>query len=399
MGAAPATLGPVLAGARAFSASAPGRAQTAAMWAVRVAAVEQAAPSAVVADEGDTVRLGELSPGCVACKAGQWDCIFVTMRCNLSCAFCLGPHFAADAPPHSALGDEPAVLAERYPRAGVTGASFSGGEPFLEPEMVVAWTRELRTAVPGLYLWAYTNGALVTTALLERLADAGLDELRFNVAATGYADEHVELMLAEAAERLSAVTVEVPAIPADRESILGSLGRWAERGVRYLNLHELVYEDGTNSGTLPGERAPVVMPDGHRCETDPRSEAVALEVIERVAAEGLPLGVNDCSLRNKARQLRGRRRMLAPFTLERHEQLRDDGCAECAVLYPESGGPAAIAPDTPAEFASLSEWERRLAVKPPGWRAARAVRLLPLDLDGTGEWVAFEPLEREVAAR
>jgi pyruvate formate-lyase activating enzyme-like uncharacterized protein len=399
MGAVPATLGPVLAGARSFSASAPERARTAAIWAARVAAVERAAPSAVVADDGDTVRLGELSPGCIACKAGEWDCIFVTMRCNLSCGFCLGPHVAADVPPHSALGDDPAVLAERYARADVTGASFSGGEPFLTPETMVAWTTGLRAAVPGLYLWAYTNGVLLTTTLLERLADAGLDELRFNVAATGYADEHVELMLAQAAERLPAVTVEVPAIPSDREAILGSLGRWAERGVRYLNLHELVYEAGTNSGTLPGERAPVVMPDGHRCEADPGSEALALEVIERVVAEGLPLGVNDCSLRNKARQLRGRRRMLAPFTLEPHERLRDDGSAECAVLYPASDGPAAIAPDTPAEFVSLSEWEGRLAVKPPGWRAARAVRLLPLDLERTSEWVDFEPLEREVAAR
>jgi len=385
----PAGLAAAREAAAAFAARGPERAMTAAAWAAQVDAASLAVPAAIVEDAGETVRLGGLSPGCVACKNGTWDCVFMTPRCNLSCEFCLSPHDTRPAPPHSAMGADAGTLAARYAATGVTGVSFSGGEPLLEPDVLVEWVRALRDAVPNLYLWAYTNGTLLTSELLRLLAEAGLDELRFNVAATGYADAHVERMLAEAAAVLPAVAVEVPAVPAQRDELLGSLGRWAETGVRYLNLHELVHEAGTNSAEMTGARVDVEMPDGHRCGTDPRSADVTLSVLERVAEQGIPLAVNDCALRNKARQIRGRRRLLSPLTLRPEEEPDGDGRATSVALFR----------DSEVEYVRPSEWEARYAEKPASWSAVRVTRQLPLDLESDGDWVGFEPLAGKAVGR
>lgn len=355
-----------------YAESEAARAATRAAWERQVALVRAEVPDAVVEDAGETVRVGGLSPGCLACKAGAWDCVFVTMRCNLSCTFCLRPEGAEGAGPRGAFGGDPVASAAGYAAAGVTGVSFSGGEPFLEPEIVLRWVTALRQQLPDVYLWAYTNGTLLSAGLLARLTEAGLDELRFDLAATGYQDPAVLAMVGEAARTLPAVAVEVPAIPADGERLLASLETWAESGVRYLNLHELVYEPGSASGRMAGVRESRMMPDGHACEVDPGSAALVREVLARVAADALPLGVNDCSLCNKARQLRGRRRMLAPFTLRPEEVLRPDGLAESELALPGSG---------------------------PGPRAVRVLRLLPLEVGGCGQWVGFEPLDAGEAGR
>ncbi len=375
----PDALKQIQAQARLFQAGSRERAQTAQEWRGQVERLRQGAPSARVEDDGETVRLGDLSPGCAACKAGRWDCLFVTMRCNLSCPFCLTPRGLVLRPMRSALGDDLHMLCARYARVGIEGVSFSGGEPFLDPDPVLEWLSVLRRELPGLYIWAYTNGLTLSPTLLERLGDAGLNEIRFNLAASGYHHPLAARMLREAVGRIPAVAVEVPAIPEQAGLILDSLRRWADAGVKYLNLHELIYESGSNSEGMGGARVACVMPDGHRCSVNPGSSELVRTVLRRVATDNLPLAVNDCSLRNKARQMRGRRRLLAPFVLQPHERLREDGLAESICLFSADR----------VEFvhpASLDE-PRRLRT---GWQQARLRRQLPLDIEHHGEWVYFE---------
>jgi pyruvate formate-lyase activating enzyme-like uncharacterized protein len=232
------------------------------------------------------------------------------------------------------------------------------------------------------YLWVYTNGLLAEGERLEMLADLGVDEVRFDMAATGY--DHPEVLKnLEVAIRTFQVAVEVPAIPAHADKLLSCLNLWSDLGVRYLNLHELLYEPGSNSACLNGVRHKVVLPDGHVSAINPESRALTLACMEYVQAHGLTMAVNDCSLQTKLRQLRGRRRCLAPLTQAPHETLVDGLLLESYCHYQE-GAPVRF-----IRGSALAEARRQH----PEHQFARMARIAPLSINDPGRWVAFELLD------
>jgi pyruvate formate-lyase activating enzyme-like uncharacterized protein len=365
-----------------FEAHGDERAQTARRWAQQAEHLRQVTPNGRVEDGDDTMRLGKLSPGCRACKAGKWDCIFLSMACNLSCAFCLTPHGLAKASALSALGSDVDALSEHYASSETIGIGFSGGEPLLTPNRLLHCLSRLRAGQPGLYFWAYTNGLLLTRDLISALAEAGLHELRFNMAATAYFHPQVNTMLRHAVTCLPAVTVEIPAIPEHTVPLREALPAWSRAGVKYLNLHELIYEPGSPSETMPGAREYCRMPDGHACEFNPHSSELVADVLRDIDSGGLTLAVNYCSLGSKARQLRGRRRIMAAHTLQAYERLCKDEEAESVCYYS----------DTHCEFAhpaTLSELNHRSA----GFGAALVRRLLPLTAEGPGTGTHFQLIQ------
>jgi pyruvate formate-lyase activating enzyme-like uncharacterized protein len=303
------------------------------------------------------------------------------MVCDSSCSFCLTLYCPPGRWATSAFGEDPETLADRYEQIGVTGVGFSGGEPLLEAARLFHLATALRTRLPELYLWVYTNGRRLSARLLERMAQAGIQELRFNMAATGYRDEAVTGMLRLAVDLLPAVSVEVPAIPEDAETLRAALPIWRRAGVRYLNLHELTYEAGSPSATLSGPRESCRMPDGHLCALHPGSADLAAEVMLDLAAQGSTMGVNFCSVRSKAAQLRRRRRMLSPYTLLARERLHEEDEAESACCFG----------DEEVEFVHPTDLEG-LRARRPEWRAARLLRLLPPTPGGTETWTRLDIL-------
>ncbi|HSJ58538.1 MAG TPA: radical SAM protein, partial [Anaerolineae bacterium] len=301
---------------------------------------------------------------------------------NLDCAFCFSPHATPRDYAGSQMGSTPAEIAANHDRTCIEGISFSGGEPFLHPEQLFEWVEWFARRYPDRYYWVYTNGILATPDRLQRLAELGVDEIRFNLAATGYNHPAVLDHLAAAAGIVPNVTVEIPAIPDHRDVLLSGLAGWCARGVRFLNLHELFYEPGTNSASLPGPRQPIVTPDGHASAIHPASRALTLDVMRRVQTDGLPLGVNDCSLQSKLRQLRGRRRCLAPLTAQPHETLVAGHLLVSCCAY-RGAQVHFFHPD------SLAEMQRRY----PGYHFARLARTAPLSVRDRGRWVLFEPYE------
>jgi pyruvate formate-lyase activating enzyme-like uncharacterized protein len=360
----------------------PPRLQTQqAVWTAHVNQVGARVPGVQIAGGGEALHLGELSPGCQACKAGQWDCIFTHTACNLNCRFCLQPQIATRRRFGSVFGSSPAAVAVTHARVHITGVSFSGGEPLLDRAGLLDWIRSLNAHDPSKYYWAYTNGLLLQDGDLEQLAQAGLKELRFNLAASGYDNPGVLKRLAEAARILTAVTVEIPAIPEDGPKVLRQLEVWSAAGVRYLNLHELMHEAGTNSAELPGLRIAQLMDDGHTNSVHPFSRALTLAVMEKVAREGLPLHVNDCSMQSKALQVRQRRRALAPLFKQAHEELLGAdllesacACSATEVIWFRLG--------------EIGAMQRHY----PDHRFFRVVRKAPLAPSEPPCWTDFEPL-------
>lgn len=353
------------------------------VWQAHVSQARERIRDLHVEAEGEVLYLGGLSPGCRACKEGTWDCIFTTMQCNLDCDFCYSPHAIPKDYAGSLLGSAPGEIAENHDRTCITGISFSGGEPFAEPSKLLDWVAWFASRYPGKYFWVYTNGLLADEKKLQRLAELGIDEIRFNLAATGYDHPAVLQNMAAAARWIPNVTVEIPAIPEHGAKLISCLSSWSALGIRFLNLHELMYEPGTNSASLPGARWPIVTEDGHFSEINPDSRALTLAVMRRVQAEGLSLAVNDCSLQSKLRQLRGRRKCLAPLMKAPHEELVRDEVYESYCAYRNDGEEARFFhPD------DLDEMRRRY----PEHQFVRLVRTAPLSIRDPGKWLTFEPL-------
>jgi pyruvate formate-lyase activating enzyme-like uncharacterized protein len=355
------------------------------IWQSHVCKAKQRVPGIHIEAGGEIVHLGGLSPGCQACKAGTWDCIFTSTRCNLDCAFCYSPHAIPREYAGSAFGTTPEQVAENHARTDINGISFSGGEPFVEPQKLFRWVTWFTGHCPDKYYWVYTNGLLAGEEQLRRLGALGVNEVRFNMAATGYDHPTVTENLSAATHLICNVTVEIPAIPAHADKLLSCLEDWCSLGVKYLNLHELMYEPGTNSASMHGTRQAIVTADGHRSEIHPESRALTLAVMERVQKEGLPLSVNDCSLQSKLRQLRGRRRSLAPLVQARHERMLDDEVYES---YCACRGQDEVRFFHPH---NLQEMQRRL----PDCRFVRLVRTAPLSVQDRERWIAFEILGRD----
>jgi pyruvate formate-lyase activating enzyme-like uncharacterized protein len=305
------------------------------------------------------------------------------MRCNLNCAFCYSPHTIAEDYVGSAFGRTLEQITSNHARTRITGIGLSGGEPFLELEKLLEWVAWFKSHSAQTYLWVYTNGLLANEKRVRRLAQLGVDEIRFNLAATGYDHPTVLENLSTSAGFIPNVTVEIPAIPKDGHKLLGSLADWEARGVRYLNLHELMYEPGTNAAAMNGPRRPVATPDGHRTAIHPQSRALTMAVMRRVYNQGLSLSVNDCSLQSKLRQLRGRRRNLAPLVQASYERLIGDAVYESYCAFRDEEEWLFLHPD------SLCDMQRRYA----GYCFVRLVRTAPLSVEDPGQWIAFEKVE------
>jgi pyruvate formate-lyase activating enzyme-like uncharacterized protein len=351
-------------------------------WREHVSKARQQVHNIHIEADGEVVYLGELSPGCQACKEGTWDCIFTTMRCNLDCEFCYSPHAIPRDYAGSVFGTTPEQIAQNHARTHITGISFSGGEPFVDAQKLFEWVAWFTSRYPDRYYWVYTNGLLADEEKLRRLGGLGVDEIRFNTAAAGYDHPTVMRNMATATRFIPNVTIEIPAIPEHAPKLLSCLAEWCALGVKFLNLHELIYEPGTNSASMPGARRAIITADGHRTEFNPESRDLTLALMKRVLDESLPLSVNDCSMQSKIRQLRGRRRSLAPLVKAPHERLVDDRLYESCCAYRGEEELHFFHPD------SLSEMRQRY----PDYQFVRLARTAPLSLNDRGRWIAFEEL-------
>ncbi len=118
----------------------------------------------------------------------------------------------------------------------IRGVGFSGGEPFLALDTLLAHIKAIRQEFGNsVYLWIYTNGDRVNRGSLKILQKAGVDEIRLDISARKYDLAPVHL----AKEYIPTVTVEIPAIPEDFDLVKGLLGRMEAAGINFLNLHQL----------------------------------------------------------------------------------------------------------------------------------------------------------------
>ncbi|MFH1985374.1 MAG: radical SAM protein [Pseudomonadota bacterium] len=265
-------------------------------------------------------HLGPLSPGCRICGEGAWSCLFINGSCNCRCFYCPTAQDDISVPTTNRIPfDEASDYADYVRHFGFTGASISGGEPLMTLGRSLRYIRTLRHRLgPGLHIWLYTNGTLLTAETVSRLKDAGLDEIRFDISAAAYSLKPIGL----AAGRIPVVTVEIPAIPEDSESLIKLLPALRDAGVDHLNLHQLRITPH-NSANLAAR--PYTFLHGERV-TVLESELTALKLLAAAAVQNIGPPINYCSFVYKYRcqraAVRGR---TAALICKGHEGITENG--------------------------------------------------------------------------
>ena len=204
-------------------------------------------------------------------------------------------------------------------RLGFNGVSISGGEPLLTADQTVKFISAVKKKFGNtVYLWLYTNGTLVTADLLARLKDTGLNEIRFDIGATGYALDKASM----AVDLFDHVTVEIPAVPEDYALMTAKLGEMNDRGISFLNLHQL---------RLTPHNLPNMIKRGYTCLhgehiTVLESELTALKLIRFAIENSIPLPVNYCSFVYKNRfQKAASRKRCGLMISKPHENVTENG--------------------------------------------------------------------------
>ncbi len=276
---------------------------------------------------------GPLSPACSQCREGRKMVLFVSGLCRFRCFYC--PVSARRNQIDVVYANERRIerdeeILEEARAIGAAGTGITGGDPLGVIDRTEHYVRLLKSAFgPDHHIHLYTHEPNVEK--LERLARAGLDEVRLHIPHYLWGPLTREggayRRFLEAAPALKVRRgVEIPVLPEKEAELRRLLATLGEIGVDFVNLNELEFSE-TNEGKLH-ERGYAL---------DPRngwgvkgSRAVA-ERIVRDATIGVP--VHYCSSRFKdGVQLRQRLRRRAERTAPPFADLTSDGTVRLGVV-------------------------------------------------------------------
>lgn len=277
----------------------------------REAAVGELASLGVrVLNDGKSLVSGWQSPACGACRLGLGTETFVmTLACPRRCFFCFNPN-QADFDGRATGPRDAAGQLEARARAGarLRHVALTGGAPMLYPDEAVAFFERARELFPGVHARLYTSGAGLDGALLARLRDAGLSEIRFSIKTDEgeAAIEEVLGLIGEAVGVVPDVMVEMPVMPDELELMKDLLVRLDALGARGINLLELGFplfngEEFARRGFELKDAPYRVLYDyayAAGLSVD-GSEEACLALLRFAREEGLSLGVHYCSMENK----------------------------------------------------------------------------------------------------
>ena len=211
--------------------------------------------------QGRTLYVGrddKFSSGCKSCLLGTGlSAIRKTNKCNIQCKFCYN-YGELDCQPPVGEGmweiggtkfyeKDIDLLLNIYNKP--TGISYVYLEPFMEIEKYYSIIRKFADA--GIHQHMYTNGLLCTEENLQALAQAGLNELRFNLGATNCHDSVIEnIRLAK--KYIPWVGIETPMTPEFFETFMAKKEKILATGVDFINCAELHLNEN-NIGNYWGE--------------------------------------------------------------------------------------------------------------------------------------------------
>ncbi|MDK2832954.1 MAG: uncharacterized protein PWR29_376 [Methanolobus sp.] len=190
-----------------------------------------------------------LSEGCRLCQQGAKMVLFVTGVCHRDCFYC---PVSAERRKDVVFANERVVncdqdLIEEARIMNALGTGITGGEPLLVPEKVFHYIRLLKSEFGlGHHIHLYTSVA-PDTDTISRLAEAGLDEIRFHPPASMWDEMETSPYAASigyARQFDIEAGIEVPAIEG-----IEKVAAFTRKMDCFLNLNELEFSE-SNAGAM-----------------------------------------------------------------------------------------------------------------------------------------------------
>lgn len=149
-------------------------------------------------------------------------------------------------------------------------------------------------AYPDYHQWIYTNGAFATIENMQMLYQAGIREIRFNLAATNF-DKRVIANMKDAKKIFPYVCIEIAMLKESYEGLLKNIKDILATGLDQMNLAEFLVgvkhlqegEKLKQEGELYSYRGYMTSPISSREYT--------YKIIKKASEEKWPVIIKDCS--------------------------------------------------------------------------------------------------------
>lgn len=239
--------------------------------------------------------------GCRSCLMGTGlSAIRKTNKCNIECKFCYN---------YGELEDQPPIGEGMWEIGGTkfyekdidlllsihkkpTGVCYVYLEPFMEIEKYYPVIKKFNEA--GVHQHLYTNGTLATEETLKALAEAGLDEIRFNLGATNCADKVIK-NIGLAKKYIKNVGIETPMTPEFFEGFFEKKEAILDTNLDFINCAELHLNEN-NIHNYEGENMYI---SRHGYISPTWSRELTLKFMKIAEEESWDLAVHDCSNHTK----------------------------------------------------------------------------------------------------
>lgn len=262
---------------------------------------------------GASIRTGWLSKACVECTGMNGSETFsTTFKCHRDCYFCFNFNLADydKYVEHGCPWEQ--ELQQAYEATGGKMAvlGLTGGEPLLNLDDSIRFLERAGELFPQAHKRMYTSGDLLTAEGAQRLAAAGLKEIRFSVKQDDEPErrERVLANMKMATKYIDDVVVEMPIVPGTKEVMKDWMRRFAQNGIKGMNLLEFCFpfhswdEFDKRGFRLKNPPFPEMFDYGYSGGLAVAgSEELALELMVWALDEGLGFGMHYCSLENKHR--------------------------------------------------------------------------------------------------
>jgi pyruvate formate-lyase activating enzyme-like uncharacterized protein len=243
----------------------------------------------------------KFAKGCRSCLMGTGlGAIRKTNKCNLECKFCYNYGELDNISPvgegmweigGTKFYDKDIDLLLSIHKKP-TGVAYVYLEPFMEIEKYYDVIKKFSAA--GIHQHLYTNGTLASEETLKALAEAGLDEIRFNLGAANCSDKVIE-NIGIAKKYIENVGIETPMTPEFFKGFFKKKQAILDTKVDFINCAELHLNEN-NIGNYYGENM-YISRQGYISPI--WSRELTLKFMKIADEENWDLAVHDCSNRTK----------------------------------------------------------------------------------------------------